>query len=133
MKLEFHSILLHSAWNWSLSNLSSSPNFSSKNSSTYKIVSNACYVSIFFVKSYYSANFAHFGPYFVFFLNWKLVKFFVKIKIAFDIGWKMQFFCCYSWVLLHFLILFMGLNVLFLLTFSFIYSTYSKKFSVLAK
>ena len=43
-------------------------------------------------------------------------------------------YCCYYlWVLLHFLVLFMGLTVLFQLTFTSIYSTFSKKISVLTK
>jgi len=43
------------------------------------------------------------------------------------------YFCYYSWILLHFLILFIGLIVLFQLTFTFIYSTFNKKFLILAK
>ena len=42
-------------------------------------------------------------------------------------------FYYYLWVLLHFLILFMGLTVLFQLIFTFIYSTFNKKFSVSIK
>ena len=38
------------------------------------------------------------------------------------------YFCYYLWVPLHFLILFMGPTVLFQLTFTFIYSTFNKKF-----
>ena len=43
------------------------------------------------------------------------------------------YFYYYSWIPLHFFVLFMGLIVLFQLTFTFIYSTFSKKFSVSAK
>ena len=43
------------------------------------------------------------------------------------------YFWYYSWVSLHFLVLLMCLTVLFQLTFTFIYSTFSKKFSVSAK
>ena len=43
------------------------------------------------------------------------------------------YFCYYLWVSLHILILFMNLTVLFQLTFTFIYSTFNKKFSVLVK
>ena len=50
----------------------------------------------------------------------------VKIK-------KSTYFCYYLWVLLHFLVLFIGSTVLFQLTFTFIYSTFSKKFSVSTK
>ena len=39
----------------------------------------------------------------------------------------------YSWVSLHFLVLFMGLTILFQLIFTFIYSTFSNNFSVSAK
>ena len=39
----------------------------------------------------------------------------------------------YLWVSLHFLVLFMGATVSFHLTFTFIYSTFSKKFLVSAK
>jgi len=42
------------------------------------------------------------------------------------------YFCYYSWVLLHFFVLFIDFTVLFQLTFTFIYSTFSKKISVLA-
>ena len=45
----------------------------------------------------------------------------------------LAYFCYYSWVSLHFLVLFIVFTVLFQLTFSFIYSIFSKKFSVLAK
>ena len=38
------------------------------------------------------------------------------------------YFSYYSWVSLHFLVLFMGPTILFQLTFTFIYSTLSKKF-----
>ena len=37
------------------------------------------------------------------------------------------YFCYYSWVSLHFFLLFMGPIVLFQLTFTFIYSSFSKK------
>ena len=37
------------------------------------------------------------------------------------------YFCYYSWTPLHFLVLFMGLTVLFQLTFTFIYSIFNKK------
>ena len=51
--------------------------------------------------------------------------------------WKLfhylAYFCYYLWVSLHFLILFMGFTVLFQQTFTFIYSTFSNKFSVSAK
>jgi len=40
------------------------------------------------------------------------------------------YFCYYSWVLLHFLVLFMGPTILFQLIFTFIYSTFSKKISI---
>ena len=45
----------------------------------------------------------------------------------------LTYFFYYSWALLHFLVLFMGPTILFQLTFSFIYSTFSNKFSVSAK
>ena len=44
------------------------------------------------------------------------------------------YFCYYSWVSLHFLVLFMDPTILFQLTFIFIYSIFSKIFfSILAK
>ena len=43
------------------------------------------------------------------------------------------YFCYYSWVSLHFLVLFIGYTVLFQSTFTFIYSIFSNKFSVSAK
>ena len=45
----------------------------------------------------------------------------------------LAYFYYYSWVSLHFLVPFMSLTILFQLTFSFIYSTFCKKFSVSAK
>ena len=42
------------------------------------------------------------------------------------------YFCYYPWVTLHFLVLFIGPTILFQLIFTFIYSTFSKKFLVLA-
>ena len=52
---------------------------------------------------------------------------------------KLKLFYCsvyfyyYLWVILHFLTLFIGSMVLFQLTFTFIYNTFSYYFSVLAK
>ena len=43
------------------------------------------------------------------------------------------YFCYYLWVPLHFLVMIMGPTILFQLTFLFIYSTFSKTFSVLTK
>ena len=43
------------------------------------------------------------------------------------------YFCYYLRAPLYFLVLFMGLIVLFQLTFTFIYSTFSKKISISAK
>ena len=43
------------------------------------------------------------------------------------------YFCYYSWLLLYFLVLFMGSTILFQLTFTFIYSTFNKKFSISTK
>ena len=50
-----------------------------------------------------------------------------------SVFYYLAYFCYYLWTLLHFLELFMSLTVLFQLTFTFIYSTFSKKFSVLLK
>ena len=55
-------------------------------------------------------------------------------KIIFaNLFYHLAYFCYNSWVILHFLVLFMSPTVLFQLTFTFIYSTFSKKFSVSAK
>ena len=43
------------------------------------------------------------------------------------------YFYYYPWVSLHFLVLFMGSTVLFQLTFTFIYNTFSNNFSISAK
>ena len=62
-----------------------------------------------------------------------------KIKCAFGIDLKSQFFLLFSlflllfMVLLYFLVLFISHIVLFQLSFNFIYSTFNKKFLVLAK
>ena len=45
----------------------------------------------------------------------------------------LAYFCYYSQASLHFLVLFMDLTILFWLTFTFIYSIFNKKFSVLTK
>ena len=45
----------------------------------------------------------------------------------------LAYFYYYSWVSLHFLILFIDLTILFQPTFTFIYSTFSKKISILTK
>ena len=50
-----------------------------------------------------------------------------------DLFYYLAYFYYYLWVLLYFLVLFMGSTILFQLTFTFIYSTFSKKFSVSAK
>ena len=55
-------------------------------------------------------------------------------KIIFaNLFYYSAYFCYYLWVPLHFLILFMGPTVLFQLTFTFIYSTFNKKFLVSTK
>ena len=54
----------------------------------------------------------------------------VKSQIFF---YYLAYFYYYSWVSLHFLILFMDPAILFQLLFSFIYSTFSKFFLVLTK
>ena len=43
------------------------------------------------------------------------------------------YFCYYSWVSLHFLVLFIGSSILLQLTFIFMYSTFNEKLSVSAK
>ena len=48
-----------------------------------------------------------------------------------NLFYYLTYFCYYLWVLLHFLILFIGPIVLFQLTFTFIYDTFSKKFSII--
>ena len=50
-----------------------------------------------------------------------------------NLFYYLVYFCYYLWVSLYFLVLFMGLTILFQLTFTFIYNTFSKKCSVLAK
>ena len=55
-------------------------------------------------------------------------------KIIFaNLFYYLAYFWYYSWVLLYFLVLFTGSIILFQLTFTFIYSTFNKKFSVSAK
>ena len=50
-----------------------------------------------------------------------------------DLFYYLAYFYYYLWVLLYFLVLFMGSTILFQLTFTFIYSTFNKKFSVSTK
>ena len=62
----------------------------------------------------------------------------VKIAYGICLYWAVFFFhliyfCCYLWVLLHFLVLFMSPTVLFKITFKFIYRTFSKKISISVK
>ena len=59
----------------------------------------------------------------------------VRLGLAeiFDLLAILANFCYYLWVSLHFLILFMGLIVLFSLFFNFFYNTLSKKFLVSTK
>ena len=52
---------------------------------------------------------------------------FGKIIFA-NLFYYSDYFCCHSWVPLHFLVLFMSFTILFQLIFIFIYSTFSKKF-----
>ena len=55
-------------------------------------------------------------------------------KIIFvNLFYYSTYFYYYLWALLHFLELFMGSIVLFQLTFSFIYSSFNKKFSIATK
>ena len=61
------------------------------------------------------------------------------MKCLFDISLKVSlfyystYFCYYLWVSLYFLVLFIGSTILFQLPFNFIYSTFSKKFSISTK
>ena len=60
-----------------------------------------------------------------------------KRALDLDYKWKLfhylAYFCYYLWASLHFLALFMGPIVLFQLTFTFIYSTFSNNFSISTK
>ena len=50
-----------------------------------------------------------------------------------NLFYYLVYFCYYSWFSLYFLVLFMSLTELFQLTFTYIYSIFNKKFSILAK
>ena len=71
--------------------------------------------------------------------NKKIFKKGVRVSLHLDINekWKLfyysVYFYYYLWVPLNFLVLFMGFTVLFQLTFIFIYSTFSNKFSISTK
>ena len=56
----------------------------------------------------------------------------VKIIFA-NLFYYLAYFCYYLWVSLYFLVQFMDITVLFQLTFTFIYGTFTKKFSVSVK
>ena len=60
----------------------------------------------------------------------KIVLFSVRLVplIFVKLFYYSAYFCYYSWVLLYFLVLFMSSIVSFQLAFTFIYSTFSKKF-----
>ena len=64
-----------------------------------------------------------------------LVRFSVRLALIIfaNLFYYSTYFYYCSWVPLYFLVLFMGFIVLFQLTFTFIYSTFSKKFSVSTK
>ena len=68
-----------------------------------------------------------------FFQGRSILKLYLRQLILASIFYQLAYFCYYSWVLLHFLILFMNSIVLFQLTCSFIYSTLIKKFSISTK
>ena len=61
----------------------------------------------------------------------------ISIRLAWiifsNLFYYSAYFCYYSWVTLHFLVLFISPTILFQLTFTFIYSTFSKKILVSAK
>ena len=71
------------------------------------------------------------------YLSYMPKKLFIQYLDDYVSVWQRLFlpayFCYYSWVSLHFLVLFMSLTILFLLTFTFIYCTFNKKFSISAK
>ena len=50
-----------------------------------------------------------------------------------NLFYYLAYFAYYSWVSLNFLVLFIDLTVLFQLIFTFIYNTFFKEFSILAK
>ena len=56
----------------------------------------------------------------------------VKISFA-NLFYYSAYFYYYLWALMHFLVLFIGLTVLFHLIFTFIYNTFNKKFLVSVK
>ena len=99
-----------------------------------------------FLSSYFSTP-SSFPVLSLFYLPIKLENFlscvvcliFIQISVCFGKNLKASllcystYFCYYSWASLHFLILFMGPTVLFQLTFTFIYNTFSNKFLVSAK
>ena len=73
--------------------------------------------------------------------SWILVPPHILFRLKLNLAWiifanlfyYLAYFCYYLWVSLLFVILFIGPTILFLLTFSFNYSTFSKKFSVSTK
>ena len=60
-------------------------------------------------------------------LEFQVLVSFDMINFA-NLFYYLAYFCYYLWVSLHFLVLFIDSIVLFQLTFTFIYSTFSKKF-----
>ena len=64
--------------------------------------------------------------------NKSSISVFLASLIFVNLFYYSTYFFYYSWISLHFLVLFISLTVLFQLTFTFIYSTFSKKNLVLA-
>ena len=75
----------------------------------------------------------------LFLFQWILSKHKHPLSVCLDslffasLFYYLTYICYYLWAPLHFLVLFINLTILFQLTFTFIYYTFSKKNSVLAK
>ena len=65
--------------------------------------------------------------------NWVLFSVRLALMKVASLFYYSAYFCYYSWALLYFLMLFIDPTVLFQLTFTFIYNTFSNKFLVSAK
>ena len=96
------------------------------------IFTNLFYYSVYFF--YYLWVSLYFLILFIYPINTILINFYLLTWIIFtNLFYYSVYFYYYSWVLLHILVLFIDLIILFPLTFTFIYSIFNRKISILAK
>ena len=102
--------------------------------STLVCLASALTFSFQFLSFMYSFLKPHIFPLpIIFFQGRSILKLHLRQLILASLFYYLAYFCYYLWVSLHFLVLFMGFTILFQLTCNFIYSIFSKKFSISVK